>query len=342
MFEEVSANAAATALSRKQNVVIRDQKDQANARSAILRLYPWIPLQDVDIVLGHGFAKGTGRVGRTGTLSMDEKVSLAVTAHVRHTHTSYDSILSGQDHRKGATGGRRKEARAQVRHDQDAVLDSWRGLQARGHPKSIPVLGLAQPVKRVNPKASHRVINTSTPMVFTESKQRHRTVDFDQESLPISKRAKRQAAIEAEAIISHGQQCVSRESSVELSDEYVDVLSDDACNTNNHDEDEDNGNNSDDDLSQLSISVTTELPPFLISVKFKRTNLPLQTSWVKTRKTVEPSQRGVDRTKKRRRGFKQQKKTAECSSARAKGLDSVPDVVLIEESQGNKCCHMRG
>lgn len=125
MFEEVSANAAATALSRKQNVVVRDQKDQANARSAILRLYPRIPLQDVDVVLGHGFAKGTGRVGRTGTLSMDEKVTMAVTAHVRHTHTSYDSILLAHGCRNGTKDGRRKEARAEVRQDQEAVLDSW-------------------------------------------------------------------------------------------------------------------------------------------------------------------------------------------------------------------------
>lgn len=129
MFEEVSANAAATALSRKQNVVVRDRKDQANARSAILRLYPRIPLQDVDVVLGHGFAKGTGRVGRTGTLSMDEKVTMAVTAHVRHAHTLYDSILLAQDRRKGTKDSRRSEARAKVRRDQDAVLDSWRDIE---------------------------------------------------------------------------------------------------------------------------------------------------------------------------------------------------------------------
>lgn len=129
VFEEVSANASATALSRKRNVVARDRKDQANARAAILRLYPRIPLQDVDVVLGHGFAKGTGRVGRTGTLSMEEKVTLAVAAHVRHTHTSYDSILLAQDRRKGSIDSRRKEARAEVRHDQDAMLGSWRGVR---------------------------------------------------------------------------------------------------------------------------------------------------------------------------------------------------------------------
>lgn len=128
MFKEVSANASATALSRKRNVAVRDQKDQANTRAAILRQYPRIPVQDIDLVLGHGFAKGTGRVGRTGTLTMEEKVTLAVTAHVRHTHTSYDSILLAQDRSKGSIDSRRKQARAEVRHDQDAMLGSWRGV----------------------------------------------------------------------------------------------------------------------------------------------------------------------------------------------------------------------
>ena len=127
---EVSANAAATVLSRRHNIMVKDQKDRANARAAILRLYPRITLRDVDIVLGHGFAKGSGRIGRTGTLDMDEKVRIAVAAHVRHTHTSYDSLLSNVDRGAATKASRRKEARGQVKNHQDAVLDSWRTSSA--------------------------------------------------------------------------------------------------------------------------------------------------------------------------------------------------------------------
>ena len=340
MFEEVSAKAAATALSRKQNVVVKDQRDQANARSAILRLYPRIALPDVDIILGHGFAKGTGRVGRTGTLSMDEKVMMAVTAHVRHTHTSYDSILLGQDRRKGTKDGRRKEARAEIRHEQDAVLNSWRGPKAASHPKQTRALSLAQALKMVNPKASHRAINTPTPTMATETRKRHRTMNVTQETLPLSKRPKRQAAVEAGAVISHGQGRVSRESSEGLSEEYVDLLSDDAGDDN---DDDDNTNDEDenDDLSQRSISVTLNSSLISTSVKSKGANLPSPISRVKTRKTMEQSQRYTSRTKTHRRGLEQQMEAAEDSSARTTSLDTAPDGIMIEVYHGDELLRRR-
>ena len=330
VVEEVSANAAATALSRKQNVLMKDQRDQANARSAILRLFPRIPLQDVDIVLGHGFAKGTGRVGRTGTLSMDEKVTMAVTAHVRHTHTSYDSILSGQGLRKGTKSGRRQEARAQIRHGQNAVLKSWRGSKAREAPKMTRALGPAPPERKVNPKASHRAINRSTSTEATETRKRRRTVDLTGEALPISKRPKRRAAIAAEAILSQGQRRVSHQLSEEFSEEYIDLLSDDAGDA------DDDDNDSGDDVCKRPISVTKQSPPTSILVSSKRAHQPSSTNRAKTRQAMGQSQRSIDRTKKYRRGLDQRMKAAEDSSARANALDAVPDLIIIGGNHGDK------
>ena len=259
---------------------------------------------------------------------MDEKVTMAVTAHVRHTHTSYDSILSSQDRRKGTKDSRRKEARTNIRHDQDAVLDSWRGLKATAHSKSTRVLGLAPPVRKANPKLSHRAINTPIPMVATETRKRHRTVDATQETLPTSKRPKRQAAVEAQAIISHGRRCVSRESSEGLSEEYVDLLSDDGG--------DDDDDDVDDDLSECSTTVTTHLSLIPTSAKFKNSNLPSPTSRVKTRKTMEQSQRAIMRSNKDRRGLKQQMEAAEDHSPRANGLDTSPVVIMIEDNRGDE------
>ena len=48
----------------------------------------------------------------------EDVVRLAVTAHIRHRETNYDSLL--------AKGLFRGEARAQVRDRVEALLDQWR------------------------------------------------------------------------------------------------------------------------------------------------------------------------------------------------------------------------
>lgn len=47
-------------------------------------------------------------------------IDLAVIARIRHAHTGYDKLL--------AQGMFRDEARAEVRHDIDAVLHRWKNL----------------------------------------------------------------------------------------------------------------------------------------------------------------------------------------------------------------------
>lgn len=130
VFEEVNADALASAPGRREAVQVKDRKDIDKARSALLRLFPRIPLQSAEAVLSHGFQKGSGRVGRSTTLNDDEKITKAVIAHIRHTETPYDNLLRrATDHRPNET--RREDARALVRAQVDDVLRRWRPESTR-------------------------------------------------------------------------------------------------------------------------------------------------------------------------------------------------------------------
>ena len=83
-----------TADSRKRKVEQKDARDRKNAQSLLEREFPKMPDVDVQAVLDHAFLKGSGRVGRSGTVKSDEeKVRLAVEAHIRHVHTEYDKLI---------------------------------------------------------------------------------------------------------------------------------------------------------------------------------------------------------------------------------------------------------
>ncbi|RDA87229.1 hypothetical protein CP532_2541 [Ophiocordyceps camponoti-leonardi (nom. inval.)] len=66
---------------------------------AVLRdLFPRIPNTDRQRVILHSFTEsasyhGERRVGRSSTLTLSRRVQLAVLAHIRHTHTTYDDLL---------------------------------------------------------------------------------------------------------------------------------------------------------------------------------------------------------------------------------------------------------
>jgi hypothetical protein len=81
-------------------------------------------------VLNHGFRKHSGRVGRTSTITLSEKVLLAIIAHARHRHTGYGALLN--------SGKQRQVARKAMREDVDCVLQRWRRTQAAKKKKAIP------------------------------------------------------------------------------------------------------------------------------------------------------------------------------------------------------------
>ena len=111
----------------------RATRDRANAREsarALARLgefYPRLPEDQRRDVVDRGFETGSGRVGRTTKLDLDEKLRRAVVAHARHAHTRYDELLG-----PGADAWDRESAREMVREDVRFIVSDWqrRSLQS--------------------------------------------------------------------------------------------------------------------------------------------------------------------------------------------------------------------
>ncbi|KAI9701284.1 MAG: hypothetical protein M1836_001954 [Candelina mexicana] len=126
---QVQANEAVTADYRRNVVANKDGKDLDKARGVLLKLYPRVPLESAELILSHGYLKGSGRVGRTSTLDDEEKMKLATAAHIRHKLTDYESLL--RERRKEARKlGRnndnvRDEVRKQISRDVQRIIKSW-------------------------------------------------------------------------------------------------------------------------------------------------------------------------------------------------------------------------
>ena len=119
--------AAFTASSRNEIVRLRDEQHLAIARGDLMRLFPRIPHAVAEAVLKHGFEKGTGRVGRTGTLSREEKVELAVVAHARHSFTNYDALLKRYQFERVEREEAKKRAKRETGSAVGSVMREWRG-----------------------------------------------------------------------------------------------------------------------------------------------------------------------------------------------------------------------
>ncbi|PYI04139.1 hypothetical protein BO78DRAFT_348139 [Aspergillus sclerotiicarbonarius CBS 121057] len=115
----VLQSAAETAESRAHAVKLRDEKDSGRARELLRTHFPLMPEESLDTVLQHAFLKGTGRVGRVSKLSDERKANLAVEAHIRHTHTRYESLLKD--------GKGRDQARKATREVVQAIKTTWAG-----------------------------------------------------------------------------------------------------------------------------------------------------------------------------------------------------------------------
>jgi len=86
---------------------------------AIRQLYPKCPAKTTRAIAEHACTLHSGRIGRSAAAkALDEDaVRLAVTAHVRHVETPYDTLLmSGRD---------RFEARLEVEDKVQSVLEKW-------------------------------------------------------------------------------------------------------------------------------------------------------------------------------------------------------------------------
>ena len=101
----------------------REELDRHYVESfaALVReLFPNCPPNREVTIAEHACLKYSGRVGRSSAAKSleEDAVTLAVSAHIRHTETNYDSLLSG--------GCERSEARTEVAHTVAKVLARWR------------------------------------------------------------------------------------------------------------------------------------------------------------------------------------------------------------------------
>jgi hypothetical protein len=110
-------------LARVRAAQYREKEDAAYLEAFTKRLgelYPGCPEVERASIARHACAKHSARVGRTQAAKQLDSgaIGLAVRAHVRHAHTSYDVLL--------AEGGDRRESRRQVAHDVARVLEAWK------------------------------------------------------------------------------------------------------------------------------------------------------------------------------------------------------------------------
>ena len=119
---ECKADAAQRAIRRNQAALRRAELDEeyiGRFASRVRDVYPHCPSGREILIAEHACRKYSGRVGRSAAAKdLDEHaVRSAVVAHVRHTETNYDDLLSSMFERS--------EARAMVRDAVSEVLQLW-------------------------------------------------------------------------------------------------------------------------------------------------------------------------------------------------------------------------
>jgi len=97
-----------------------DEQYVAEFAKRLGALFPGCPVPERQDIATHACRKYSGRVGRSAAAQEFDPtaIELAVRAHIRHCHTSYDTLL--------ARGGDRTDARATVRDAVDEVFARWR------------------------------------------------------------------------------------------------------------------------------------------------------------------------------------------------------------------------
>lgn len=127
----------------------RDAAIEEDFGEAILSLFPNIQKADVQRILKHSLKKHSRRVGRTGKVVLQNRVKLAVLAHIRHVHTDYDKKL--------AQGVLRDDARAQVWERLNTIARQWNGRPLRpAVPAGANVAGGKSTVKKAQKRVPRR------------------------------------------------------------------------------------------------------------------------------------------------------------------------------------------
>ena len=121
--EECLSDEGKRRIAREKGSLARDRADNqyvAQFVDCIRSRYPDCPPGEAEAIAKHACEKYSGRVGRSAEAkSLDATaIDLAVNAHVRHTHTDYDRLLS--------RGWERTEARSAVSDRVTEIMERWR------------------------------------------------------------------------------------------------------------------------------------------------------------------------------------------------------------------------
>ncbi|KAK7431435.1 hypothetical protein QQZ08_001925 [Neonectria magnoliae] len=148
ILKEIHDEDRATRDRRQDKVRRRDEATEKEFETAIRKLFPHIPEEDIQKTIKRALEKRSGRVGRTGLLDLDQKVQLAVAAHVRHSHTEYDKLIRGKMNRK--------RARNAINSQATQILSRWRGgtMRVVNKPKRSSRLKVSATTGAVNQKSS--------------------------------------------------------------------------------------------------------------------------------------------------------------------------------------------
>ena len=120
---ECALDADDRARERARGAAARQKQDRElvlRMMQEIMNLFPGCPPEEAEAVARHTAVRGSGRVGRTAAgRGLDEQaLTAAVTAAVRHRHTTYDELL--------ASGLDRVSARQRVAGRVQDILEAWR------------------------------------------------------------------------------------------------------------------------------------------------------------------------------------------------------------------------
>ena len=120
--QECLADADARALERERAAEYREHVDARYVEAFAERLgdlLPGCPSSSRQAIAAHACQKHSGRVGRSAAAKQFdvEAITLAVRAHIRHCHTSYDTLL--------AQGMEREAARKTVLDAVEDVFERW-------------------------------------------------------------------------------------------------------------------------------------------------------------------------------------------------------------------------
>jgi hypothetical protein len=145
IYSQVLQDERATRPARKQQAAARHARETDAAGRALAQHFPAMPAADAAALLRTAWKVGSGRVGRTGTLHMAEKLRLAAQAYARHRCTDYDARLA------------RGEPRAVARDATKAVMQArmWQWMrvsETAAAPREGKQVGRAVKVK--GPRAS--------------------------------------------------------------------------------------------------------------------------------------------------------------------------------------------